>query len=511
MRNYPLYEHPNIMTFAGLLSANAAKSPDNTAFQYTEKKRPVTVTHRQFQRNVVALSAFLQGLGNRTVAILGENSYFWILTFFAAVHASKIAVPLDKELNAGELGSLLRRFDAPVLVCSDAYMDVAEKLLDGGFVERVISMADYPQILSVNGGSNSSPAVAADEDAVCSVFFTSGTTGQPKGVMLTQKNMMLDAINACRNLKVSGGSVLTLPLHHTFGFTVGVLAELMYGYPIYISRGLRHFRNELKEYRPQNLILVPLYVETMYKNIWKAAREKGKEKTLKRLLAFSRFLRRCGIDIRRRLFHPVLASLGGELEEIVCGGAFLDQRYIDGLADFGIQVLNGYGITECSPVVAVNRNKYSQKNSVGLPLPNVEVRIDDGEVCVKGETVMAGYYHDDAATRDAFCDGWYRTGDLGCLDRNGFLFITGRKKNLIILSNGENVSLEELEEKLSRIPGFEKNGAICAEIYPEDAAGIRERVSELNKTLPAHKRINDIRFRAEPFEKTTTKKIKRHA
>ena len=331
MNEYPLYSHPDIRTLTGLISARSEKAPEDAAFRFTKKNSLVTKTYRQFLRDTAALAAFLQTLDHtgRAVAILSENSYDWILTFFAAVCGSDIAVPLDKELSTEELGGLLRRFDSPVLVCSESYRDTAEALKDAGCARQIVSMVDYPKILQEYNGDGHWSLPVTDEDAVCSVFFTSGTTGQPKGVMLTQKNLMLDAVNACRNLEVRGSSLLTLPLHHTFGFTVGVLAEMVYGYPVYISRGLRHFRRELREFAPQNLILVPLYVETMYKSIWKTAREEHKERKLKALIVLSRLLKNCGIDVRRKLFRSLLESFGGKLEEIVCGGARLEQQYVE--------------------------------------------------------------------------------------------------------------------------------------------------------------------------------------
>lgn len=517
MRNYSLYDHPNITTFSKLISMRIAESPTDVAFQYTEKKRVVTVPYSQFQRDTDTLCAYFhrKGFVQSKVAVLGENSYYWILTYFAIVLSSNIIVPIDKDLGTAEIGDLLACCKVSALVCSDTYMDIAEELHAHGAVNIIYNMKDFPAILSGESEKGDITHIETDENAVCTIIFTSGTTGTPKGVMLTQKNMMLNAINSCRNLQVRGGSVLTLPLHHAFGFTVGVLAELIYGYPIYISRGLRTFNNNLKAFHPQNLIVVPLYVETMYKNIWKFAREQNKDGQLNRLIILSNFLKRFGIDLRRKFFRPILEQFGGNLEEIICGGAYLDQKYIDGLNDIGIQVLNGYGITECSPVVAVNRNEYSKRDSVGLPLPGCEVKIVDGEICVKGDIVMVGYYQDDAATREVIEDGWFKTGDMGYQDGDGFLFITGRKKNLIILSNGKNVSPEELEAKILQIAGVQEvivsaeDNLIVAEIYASDQSGIQESISVLNKELPSYKRIHKVKFRPSPFEKTTTQKIKR--
>lgn len=326
---------------------------------------------------------------------------------------------------------------------------------------------------------------------------------------------MADTIGACRNTEVFGPSLLTLPLHHTFAFTTSVLAMLAYRVPICINRSLRTFIPDMQEFKPQNMFLVPLYVETMYRNIWKTAETQGKDKLLRNMVILSNILRKMGIDLRRKLFRSILSQFGGNLDLIICGGAPLKQSYIDGMEAFGIQVLNGYGITECAPVVAVNRNRFFRRGSVGLPLPCSEIKIVDGEICVRGPNVTPGYYQDDASNNDAFLNDWFKTGDLGYLDEDGFLYITGRRKNLIILSNGKNVSPEELEERLLDLPHvqeavvYEENGMIAAEIFAQDQTGVQEHVTALNRELPVYKRIQKVVFRDREFEKTTTKKIKR--
>ena len=507
-----------------ILAVRAEKTPDAVLFQYKNKKELVTVTCGQLWREVNSFGAFFytHGLRDTRIALLGENSYHWILTWFAVVLSGNVAVPLDKDQSPDELSVLLRRCGAEALVCSGTYFDVAQKLHADGAAERILSMEDIPLVLEHSTASLDALGVETDPDDVCTILFTSGTTGTPKGVMLTQRNIARNAMNACRSLWVAGSSVeatgssvLTLPLHHTFGFTVGVLSAYIIGNPVFISRSLRTFSGDVKSFGPQDIVVVPLYVETMYKNIWKAAKERGEEEKLRRAVKLSRALRRVGIDLRKKLFRSVLDELGGNLDHLVCGGAYLDQRYIDGMDDFGVEVLNGYGITECSPVVSVNRSGNRRAGSIGLPLPGVEVRIIDGEICVRGDSVMAGYFEDEASTREVMEDGWFHTGDLGRMDDDGFLYMTGRKKNLIILSNGENVSAEELEEKIMRIGNVEEvvvsaeDNAITAEIYAEDRSGIDDAVAALNRQLPPFKRIAKVRYRLEEFEKTTTRKIKR--
>ncbi len=511
MSNYPLYSHPSLSSFGDLIRMIAERDPDGIAFQYLEKKQLQSVSYRRFQEDVKQKTAFFQknGLLKQRIALLGENSYPWIVSYFAVVLSGNVVIPLDKELNSQDIDSLIRHGRARALLYSDSFADYAQALLQSGTIETGCSIQHLMTDVNIDEGS----VEEDDKDAVCTILFTSGTTGQPKGVMLTQRNLVTNAVAACKNLRVSGPSLLTLPLNHAFGFTVGVLAELIYGYPICIGRSLRTLQKDLERFRPQNMIVVPLYVEEFYKRIWSRAKQEGKEAKLKRALTLSSFLRCFGIDIRKKLFRQVLEPFGGNLEQLVCGGAYLDQKYIDGLDALGIQVLNGYGITECSPVVSVNRNEYTRKNSVGLPLPDCEVKIVKGEICVRGEIIMAGYFEDEASTHEAIADGWFHTGDLGYLDEDGFLYITGRKKNLIILSNGKNVSPEELEEKLIGIPGvyealvYAENDLICAELYVEDNTELQEQIIALNKELPSYKRIQKLHFRNGPFEKTSTKKI----
>lgn len=513
MEQYPLNTHPDLKSFQQLINANASDRPEQTAFRYQKNGEIIEVSYVQFKRNIEAFAGYLQQQGyfRAKIAVLGENSYEWILTYFAVVLSNNIIVPIDRELSDEDVARLLTFSGTELLVHSVTYSDTAGKSVEGDTVKAVLSMDALPVILE--GGDT--VRIQTDETELCAVIFTSGTTGKPKGVMLSQRALMTDAVGACQNVIVEGASMLTLPLHHTFAFTAGVLAMLVYHVPISISRSLRTFTADMKRFQPQNMFLVPLYVETMYKTIWKTAKDQGKDRLLRRMVVVSNFLRRFGIDVRRKLFKSILDNFGGSLTLLVSGGAAIRQEYIDGMADIGILVLNGYGITECAPVVAVNRNHYFRPDSIGLALPCNEVQIVDGEICVRGENVMLGYYQDETSTEQAMEGGWFHTGDLGYVDEDGFIYITGRKKNLIILDNGENVSPEELEARLLEIPNVletvvsAQEGVITAEIYAELPDGIRESVIALNKSLPPYKHIQRVKFREHEFEKTTTRKIRR--
>lgn len=511
--SYPLNPQPNLTNFKQLVDINANAYPQDVAFQFQRSKQMITITYQEFRDDIQTLgSYFFKGdYPKAKIAVLGENSYEWILTYFSAVMSNNIIVPIDKELPNDDIAYLLDFSGAELLVYADSYSDIADAMLQGGHIKAALPMKEFPEILKVPAKLE----IPTDESDLCAIIFTSGTTGKPKGVMLSQKNMVVDAVSGCKNVYFSGPSLLTLPLHHTFAFTAGVLVMLVYHVPIYINKSLRTFQSDMQLFCPQNMFLVPLYVETMYKNIWKTAKEQGKDKLLKQMIMLSNFLRKFGIDLRRKIFKSVLDNFGGNLSLLVSGGAAIRQEYIDGLDDIGILVLNGYGITECAPVVAVNRNKAYKPNSIGLSLICNEIKIEDDELCVRGENVMLGYYQAPSATQAALVDGWFKTGDLGYIDEDGFIYITGRKKNLIILSNGKNVSPEELEEKILNIPNVEEvvvvaqNETITAEIFSADCAGIQEAITALNKDMPPYKRIQRVVFRDTPFEKTTTKKIKR--
>lgn len=527
MKKYPLYQHVPVATTRELLAFCVNTHADKTAFQYSLKKEIRSISFCEFYRDVVGLNVFFhdQGLTDCHIAVLGENSYEWILTHFAVTCGKNVIVPIDKDLTASDIQILLKDSESKALVYSASYSDLAEEIkanlpgiitLSMNRLHEILDSADYSHAEQVYS------SVTVDTQDLASIVYTSGTTGKSKGVMLTHQNLMTDLYAASCNARIDGTSILLLPLHHTFGLVAGLYSVMYYGHPLYINKSLKRIASDLQLAKPQNTFVVPLVVETLYKNVWINVRKKGKEKALKLLIRVSNILRRLGIDVRRKLFREVLSAFGGELEVIICGGAPLNPKLVSGMEDFGITVMNGYGITECSPIVAVNRNKYNIIGSVGLPLCCNEVKIsEEGEILVRGTNVMAGYYKNDAENKKAFIDGWFRTGDLGRIDRYGALHITGRIKNLIILSNGENVAAEEIEAMIEQCPwvkeviAYGENDRIVAEIYPDpEVSDSRERIQEdikrINGQLPQHKNIGQVKFRNSEFPKTTTKKIKRN-
>ena len=527
-QNYSLYPHPQVKTIKELLLTCAELQKDKPAFIYPKnRKEDVTVSYRQFLSDVNAFGTYLLNCGyhDRHIAVFGENSYEWILTFFSVSCGGNVIVPIDKDLSAKEVKSLLIRSDCSVLVYSDTYSDVVEEMqLDG---IKLLNMKDLPEYMkqgyeSIANGNRSFIDKEIKPDDLAAIVFTSGTTGVGKGVMLSHLNLAADTVSTCENVRIDNGTVLLLPLHHTFGLVAGVTCVLLWGHSIYINKSLKNINSDFLKAKPEHLSLVPMVIESLYNRIWSTAEKEGKAKALKVLITFSNALLYFGIDLRKKIFKSVRAGFGGELQTIVSGGANIEDKYIDGYKAFGITIVNGYGITECAPVVATNRNKCIIKGSVGYPCSCNKIKIaDDGEILVKGDNVMQGYYNDPAANAECFEDGWFKTGDLGYIDNHDALHITGRKKNLIILSNGENISAEELEEKVQAIPYvkevmvYGKDNVIVAEVFlDEETANGKETIHSdiqlINQKLPPAKNIGKVIIRETEFPKTTTKKIKRY-
>ena len=530
MKHYDLYVHPPVYTLRELLEYCCQHFGKCTAFTYAlNSKEDRFVSNIDFatELNAFGTSLLESGCKGCNIAVLGENSYEWILTHFAATCGKNVIVPIDKELDTPNIVDLLLDSASKVLVYSNTYADVIEQVQATLPDISYINMKDIPVLIEkgkslIADGYTDYLNVTVDKDDLASIVYTSGTTGKSKGVMLTHGNFCSCMYGACCNVLLTGPSLLVLPLHHTFGLVASVFAVMFYGQPIYINKSLKRLSSDFQKCQPQHLFAVPLIVETLYKNIWATAKKQGKEKALRILIKISNALLKCKIDLRKVFFRSVIAAFGGNLNLIVSGGAPIDPKYIHAFHSFGITVLNGYGITECGPIVSVNRNKFNVVGSVGLPLCCNEVKIsEDGEVLVKGENVMLGYYHNDRENEKVFTDGWFRTGDLGRIDECGTLHITGRIKNLIILSNGENISAESIESLVYTIPyvkevvAYGEDDVIVAEVYlDEEVTDARERIHSdiqaINQMLPYVKNIGKVIIRDTEFPKTTTKKIKRN-
>lgn len=522
-KKYPFYNTPDLKNMQDLISYCFFTYGDKTAFSFLKKNVEINKSYKTFFEDVAALCCyFIQSGFKRThIALLGENSYEWIVSYFAVVNSNNVVVPLDKEMSVAELSSIVKKSDSVVLIHSEDYEDEASAL-EG---IQLINMNCFDEInnrFKTDDCSVSSfyDRIDIENDEMCTIVYTSGTTSEPKGVMLSHKNIVSDTIATSKSVKVLDPSLLTLPLHHTYGFVASVTIPMLIGSSIFINSSTRNLLRDIEFCKPEYIAVVPMMAEFIYKQIWENAKSSGKEKLLKTLINISDALFKVGIDIRRKIFSSVIDNLGGQLRIIVIGGAPIDPECVKGFYSFGIKALGGYGITECSPVVSTVRNNHYCPESVGTVHPGVNARIVNGEIQVKGDTVFLGYYKNPVETEMAFDEEWFKTGDIGKI-KDGFLYVTGRIKNLIILSNGKNVSPEEMEYKLkSNIPEikeivvYDNDGALVAEIFSGDSDDesmkqTERSVFEYNKNLPVYKQISKVIFRDTEFPKTSSKKIKR--
>ena len=562
-KNYPLYETTMFDNLRTMTENAANRFPDKYAITYKIKPTSKDVLHYTYEEGRVFIRSIAtefisMGMRDSNVALIGEASPEWVFSYFALMSIGAVTVPIDKELPADDMASILNTAACPFVVYSSA---IAEKIKTvkelvpslntfvemGSGCEEFATNLDTVRELGAKkyaDGDNSYYDYEIDPKRLASIVFTSGTTGKGKGVMLTTENICMDMQQGMYNFNITERTMCVLPPHHTFGSTVNFVGHYAQGCEIYISSGLKYIMNELKTFKPTHLILVPLFVETFYKRIMSAAEKSGKLDTLKKGIKISNLLLKFGIDIRKKLFgESVLSNFGGELEMIICGGAALNQDIIDFFESIGITILNGYGITECAPLISCNRNEYRKMGSVGLPIVGGHVKIlnpdenGEGEICYKGPNVMMGYYNDEEATRAVFTeDGYFRTGDYGKVEMEGddqWIYITGRLKNLIIFSNGKNVYPEEIETDIQGVYGVNevvvyagesksdpKKEVIVAEIYPDFEALERHEIADVQKYFDdaiiaineknvSYKKVGKVKIRHEEFPKNTSRKITR--
>ena len=537
-----------------------------------EKEDMVTVNYDEYltflQKMTLAMTEL--GVKDQKVVVMGETSVQWVATYVSTVTAGGVIVPLDTGILEDEMINFINLSEAKVVVYSSTFEKLfTERGAELKTVEMFIKTdkstftlttdapyeagryCDFNNILALgeylysNLGEEGFVLPEQDIYKMSILLFTSGTTGTSKGVMLSQRNIcaVMEGIEPMLNVLTKDDSVMSvLPIHHTYEMSAGILAPMIYGMTINISDGIKYVSKNMKQFKPTTMALVPLFVATLYKTIMKNVKKQGKEKTLKTGITISNFLMKLHVDIRKKLFAQVLDALGGRLKYFVVGGAALNPDLVDAFKSLGIHISQGYGITECAPLISVISLTDYNPASCGKAMPGMQVMIDKenpddltGEIVVKGDNVMLGYYNAPELTAEAISNGWFRTGDYGYVDKKGYIYITGRKKNIIIASNGKNVFPEEIEEYIGEIPLVEevvvvgREGAtkgdvqIVAVVVPNQeecaAAGLDnenaiysvlyEKINEINKKLAAYKHINKLELRSEPFEKTAAKKIKR--
>ena len=544
---------------------------DNVAFrQRFEKNEPYReITYKEAFETVNALGTALTNIGlkGKRIAVIGENCYQWATSYLAVICGTGVVVPLDKELSAMELKQLVIEAEVSAVMFTKKYREIFKEMKTSGDtdIEILVDLTGDDEEegifkwsnlvaegrMLLDGGDRSFVEAEIIADEMSELLFTSGTTGIAKGVMLSHKNICFDLMIAPTILNVNTWDIFfsVLPIHHTYEGTCGFLMPLYKGASIAYCEGLKYIVKNLAEVSPTMFLGVPALFETLYKTIMRNVRKQGKEGLVKKVMSVNKVTRKIGLDLNKLLLKDILKVFGGRMRVLISGGAAIDPAILQFFNDLGFIAVQGYGLSECAPMGALNPDnpKYMRNSSVGHILPGMQVKIVDkdedgiGEICLKGDNVMLGYYKNPEETARTVREGWFYTGDQGYVDEEDFIYITGRKKNVIIASNGKNVFPEELEYYLSLSPFIaesmvwgaedERSGdiVIVAAIRPEtddirevlgdekadDPETVKEllwkEVDKVNEQMPMFKKIKKIVVRNEEFEKNTSKKIKRFA
>ncbi|MDD7404104.1 MAG: AMP-binding protein [Butyribacter sp.] len=505
------------MLIRDILEESEKKYADIPAVKWLKKKEMQQRTYGELMQNVAAVRKGLlaNGFQKKHVALLGNSSAEWMESYLGVITGSTVAVPLDAGLPAEDLTDLINRSDAEALFLSPKKKSLLDTILaecpklqkvwllqEEPVEEEDEKVSSYAELKTI-GSNNENDEKSPEEEDIATIIFTSGTTGKSKGVMLTQKNLAENVLSV--DFVTNPGSIVlsVLPIHHAYCLVMDWLKGFSLGVTVCINDSLLHMVRNMGIFKPDIMLMVPMMIETIYKRL--SAADPAIPKQI----------------LAEKVF-------GGNLKIIFTGGAHLDSFYIDEFAQYGIDVLEGYGMSECSPVISSNTQANHKTGSIGRPLSNVEISFEDGEILVRGSSVMKGYYKMPEETKETLKDGWLHTGDKGYQDEDGYLFINGRVKNLIILSNGENISPEEIENKLAlgelvgEVIVTGENNGLTARIYPDQeivqAKGmepemVQEKLQEFldayNKTQPTYRQITGLVVRKNPFIRSSTKKIKR--
>lgn len=536
---------------------------NNTAFVIKNNKDGkisyTNISYRELLEdiNYLGTAFYFLGMKNKRIAIIGKNRYEWILTHLSNLLGGIVSIPLDKDLQMEELENSLIRSKADAVVFDKKMLDLIENIKGRGntaikeyvCMEEVDGYRNVHELIKkgkeiIENGNKEYIDNKIDENELSIILFTSGTTSKSKAVMISQKNIASNiyALQCVEDIRSTDTNIAFLPLHHIFG-SVGLLMMLASGVKTAFPDGLRYIKQNMKEYKVSVFVVVPVLTEAMYKAIQKEIERQGKAKLVKRVIKFSNFLLKFHIDLRRKLFKQILDNLGGELRLIISGGAAADPLFIEGFKELGIETVQGYGMSETGPVISAENYIKRRPGSVGVPMNNIETKIVNkneegiGEIVVKGPNVMLGYYEMPEITNEVKKDGWFYTGDLGYFDKEGFLYVTGRNKNLIVLKNGKKVFPEELETMINRIDlvkecmvfgmkdkDDESDIKVSVKIVFDDEIikekynnkddeelkkEVWEKIKKVNMTFPRYKHIQGLITSHEELIKTTTKKVKR--
>ena len=557
-----LYESKEYYNIREVINDAVENYPDSNAFTIKYKNEDNIsyryVTYKELGEEINALGTALISLGlkDKRIAVIGKNRYEWALGYLATVNGTGIIVPLDKGLPEQEIVLSLQRSKADAVIFEENMADIMNKIREekSTNVTTFISMdsATPYGFLPMNSliekgkklleqGHREFIDAEIDNNKMSIILFTSGTTSLAKAVMLSHRNIAsnITALNAMVKFYNTDVNIAFLPFHHTFGSTC-LLLMLNNGVNNVFCDGLRHVQENLKEYKVSVFVCVPLILEAMHKKIMQTIEKRGKTKVIQTGKKISNTLLKVGIDVRRKLFKEILDNLGGAIRCVISGAAAINKQVAEDFNAFGITTLQGYGLTETSPVLCAENYKNIRYGSIGFPMYNVDIKIDEpnekgvGEIIAKGPNVMLGYYENEEATNEVLKNGWFHTGDLGRIDKDGYIFIAGRKKNVIVLKNGKNIYPEELEILINELPYVEESMAfgypkgddliVSAKIvynkdYVEDTYKdmlkegfekvVWEDIKKINDTLTSYKHIKKIIVTDEPMIKTTTAKVKR--
>ncbi len=560
-----LYTIEKMNNLKELLERTQKLYASNIAFKFkTETPDLLNVkTYEEYIEEINALGTAMISLGlkDKRIAVISENRYEWTLTYFATVNGTGVIVPLDRSLSEVEIINLIEGSEAEAIFYSNKYQEIMQKVKNQklGKIKFFISMDaekstddEYSQkeLIRIGkdllkNGSRIFIDNEIDNEKMSIMLFTSGTTSKSKAVALSHKNICTNLYDIASVFDVNEKDTILsfLPLHHTYECTVGFLYPIYVGASISYCEGIRHIADNIKEYQASVMISVPVLFENLYKRVMQNIEKKGKLKQVKLGLLWSNFLRKFGVDKRRKIFKEIHDSLGGKLRLFVAGAAAFDPKMEKGLNDLGIDTYQGYGLTETSPVIAAEHKTVVRYGSIGKVFPSLEVKIWEpneegiGEIVVRGDTVMQGYVNHQQATEEVIRDDWFHTGDLGYFDQDEFLFITGRKKNVIVLKNGKNIYPEEIEAMINDIPGVKESFVfgkpdkedkvdlklatkvvydaefMQKEFQLQSESEIREKlwkqIKEINKKMPTYKYVKELILTQEELIKTTTQKVKR--
>ncbi len=543
-RIYPYYEVTKFNSIKEMLDMAVKEAGDQVAFKYKEDKGIISVTYSEFVQEVIWLGSALTqlGYGDKHIACIGPNSYKWIVTYLTALKSAGVFVPVDKELPPNDIFHILNESESSVVFYTKAheelFMDNVDKLPnvkmyvgldrteDSGTFKSFDKLVEYGKTCD----SSVYNSMTSDPNALKMLVYTSGTTGVAKGVMLSEHNLVSSVYYGLQVSTVFDTCLSVLPYHHTYEAVSGLLVSIHHHSTICINDSLNAVLKNLQIFKPSYIYLVPAFAEVFYTRIQKTVKESGKEKVFNKMIAVSGRLRKVGIDLRKLFFKSVHKAFGGRLRKIVCGGAPIRPEIGKFFDDIGISLINGYGITECSPLVCANHDKFNDYRTAGIKLRCIDWRIDSpneegiGEICVKGDVVMLGYYKQPEKTAEVLKDGWFYTGDYGYINDFDQLVITGRKKNIIVLKNGKNIYPEEIEEYIQGIDYVSEvvvraliddkgeESSLMAEVFLNESRTPAEMLKDIRKAcreLPIYKQITKVIVRDKEFDKTTSKKIKR--